>query len=292
MPAPHKPTEHPQLPAAKAECKKAMVAVVAESKKVFASEQFAGEPADNSVCSHHCAMQANRIQALLEPLLSDPINSGPLRAHKRTQPTEETETVWQSLRGSPGQTWRVRNDSKVKQMIVRDGVMPCENILCHMVRGDMLTQATPLQVVLSGQGDTKVLRMAIQPSGWITLAIRGAQNYEFLETCNMANTADMFVRQHSIELVSGCRTDEDEWCPAAPFSFAKAASQGDSGALAAPLLLLNLSTYIARIEQQRKADVEAHARLIKNIDGELQRVEAMLGIVQRRLDFVRAHNPC
>ena len=219
--------------AAEAECEKTMVAAVAESRKAFAGQLFGSEPADNNVCSTHWAGQAHCMQALLEPLLSDPHDS-PLRPRKLKQPMPETEAVWQSLRGSPGQTWRVRNDCKVTQMVVRTGAMPSEPILCHMVRGDMFTQASLLHVVLSGQGDTKILRMPILPSGWITVAIRGVQNYEFVEICNMAHASDLFVRQHSHELLPGCRTDEDEWCLMAPFTVAEAAFQADSGFAADP----------------------------------------------------------
>ena len=218
--------------AASAECEKTMVAAVAESRKAFAGQLFGSKPADNNVCSTHWAGQAHRMQALLEPLLSDPHDS-PLRPRKLKQPMQETETVWQSLRGSPGQTWRVRNDCKVTQMVVRTGAMPSEPILCHMVRGDMFTQASLLHVVLSGQGDTKILRMPILPSGWITVAIRGVQNY-FVEICNMAHASDLFVRQHSHELLPGCRTDEDELCLMAPFTVAEAAFQADSGFVAVP----------------------------------------------------------
>ena len=118
------------------------------------------------------------------------------------------------------------------QIVVRTGAMPSEPILFHLVRGDMFTQASLLHVVLSGQGDTKILRMPILPSGWITVAIRGVQNYEFVEICNMAHAADRFVRRHSHELLPGCR--EDEWCLMAPFTVAEAAFQAASGCVAVP----------------------------------------------------------
>ena len=95
---------------------------------------------------------------------------------------QEPETWWSRLEGIPGQRWRVRSDC-MYGVNVRQGPMLDTPVLHHLRKGALCVQAAPLNVLTvdTYEGQTEVLRMAVEPAGWITVAMRGAETRGFLE---------------------------------------------------------------------------------------------------------------
>ena len=106
------------------------------------------------------------------------------RGRTRGLRKQEGHTAWWSrLLGCKGQRWRVRSDCYMDFMYVMSGPETGDHMLHEMRRGDQCTQADKSQMFLHHHtdGNTVILKMAILPKGWIAVAMRGAENFGFLE---------------------------------------------------------------------------------------------------------------
>ena len=114
--------------------------------------------------------------------------------------SEEPKTWWSKLEGSLGQRWRVRRDCR-HFMNVTEGPMLDAPILHRLSKGDRCIQAAPMNVLVvhSWPGDTEVLKMAIKPKGWITVAMRGQENHGFLEMDSELEREDRTKEQHGLK---------------------------------------------------------------------------------------------
>jgi hypothetical protein len=68
-------------------------------------------------------------------------------------------------------------------MYVTSGPKKGDCVLREMQRGETCIQAEQSKMFLHyhAEGKTSILKMAIVPKGWITVAMRGAENFGFLE---------------------------------------------------------------------------------------------------------------
>jgi hypothetical protein len=136
---------------------------------------------------------------------------------------EEAEAWWSRLGGSRGQIWRVRPDCKTHVLAVTREPLPSSFSVRLLSRGDRCIQAGPPTALLvqASNGATLHLRMLIKPTGWITLATRGADNYEFLVMEDEVEPEDRIIgglgvaKPGTADAVDG-QVSHEKWRPERP----------------------------------------------------------------------------
>lgn len=108
---------------------------------------------------------------------------------------------WSKLLGCPGRQWRVRSDCMMAIMFINDGPMPSHLLIGHLTRGDRCVQVERAQMFLHphSEGKTAILKMRVEPSGWIAVAMRGAENYGFLEMDDDVEREDRTDEGHGLQ---------------------------------------------------------------------------------------------
>jgi hypothetical protein len=123
------------------------------------------------------------------PVASRPLAAGEVGSAAEAKAAQgnnvmHTSAWWSMLQGSKGQQWRVRSDCSMV-MFIKDAPFDGKNIVGHLPPGSRCTQAALPDVFRQkhSAGTTEMLVMAIeQPkAGWVTVAMRGAENFGFLE---------------------------------------------------------------------------------------------------------------
>ena len=108
---------------------------------------------------------------------------------------------WSKLRGGPGQRWRVRSDCMMAILFINDRPHKRAVKLDHLTRGDCCIQVEQARMFVHQhcEGKTAILKMRIEPAGWIAVAMRGAENYGFLEMDGDVEREDRTDEGHGLQ---------------------------------------------------------------------------------------------
>lgn len=172
--------------------------VVAAISRDIAQGKFPGAEAGAAAVNVAAAGPAEPAQSLEG---GTEVSRSRIQAAMPKQHPEEPKPWWSGLLGCKGQRWRVRSDCMMALMFVRSGVSKNDRLLFTLKRGDQCIQIERTQMYLCkhNKGKTASLKMRIEPEGWITLAMRGAENYGFLEKDDELEREDRTDEGHGLQ---------------------------------------------------------------------------------------------